>query len=221
MKRVALSSIGVLLIVGTILPWRRPEVTPQLEAKLQPSSALVRHDLAASALAGELIGFELTPVRAAVTGILLETYFYEGQFVQKGQLLAKLWVRAHDELAYVSAPQSGVITHANAPIREVWPAAKPLLSLTNPTRLHVRLTRRALSAVGLVQLHDSLSLQLANGSAAAVPGQVVQLDTSAEGVRMLTLQLTRPLAGAVAGSAVVITRAAAPKERLETTALGR
>jgi len=212
MKRVAFSAVGLFLVASTTFSWWHPRAS-QSEAK--PHLTFTHQQSRSSLQLGELTGFELTPIKAAVTGIVVETYFYEGQFVQKGQLLAKLWVRPQNEVAYVTAPQPGVVTDAHVAIREPWPADVPLLWLTNPTRPHVRLTPGASASATRVQLHDRLSLQLANDSAATALGQVVQLDPSANPI--LTLQLAAPLAHAAVGSALLITPAAAPTTQLAST----
>ena len=213
MKPLTLFSFGLLLIVGTAFPQWRSATAPLPQPKPHLTRAPVRPDLAAPALTGQLIGFVLTPVVAPLTGIVIETYFYEGQFVHKGQLLAKLWLRAQNELEYVSAPQDGIVTHADVHIRELWPAAKPLLSLANPTRLHVRLMPSHHASAPHVHTHDSLHIRLATGSAGAVSGKVVQLDSPDKAPTTLTLQLARPIAGAVVGSALVMTPATVPAPR--------
>jgi hypothetical protein len=214
MKRFAFFLVPLLLMVGAVFSGWQPDAAFQAKATSYHSPTNARQDLT-PAVNGQLLGFALTPVTTPVTGIVLETYFYEGQVVQQGQLLAKLWVRSTNDRAYVTAPQSGVITHAHVLIREVWPAAKPLLSLANPTRLHVRLTPSA--SVPPVRLHDRLFLQLASGSTVAVPGQVMQLDVPGMTHRALTVQLTRPLCGAVPGSALIIRRATALAPQIVTT----
>ncbi|OUJ71740.1 efflux RND transporter periplasmic adaptor subunit [Hymenobacter crusticola] len=209
MKLLATLSFFLFLVVGTAFPLWLPVQEPLSTAKA--TSVIPSHqDLAGPVLAGELIGFVSTPVMAPVTGIVLETYFYEGQFVHKGQVLVKLWVRAANGQEYVSAPKDGVITHFYARIRELWPVAKPILTLADPTQLHVRLKPSSPASVSHFHAHDNLYVQLATSSSATVPGKVAQLDFPAKAPATLRVHLAKPLAGARPGSALFITSAAGP-----------
>jgi hypothetical protein len=210
MKLLLLVLFCCFLVVGSAFPLWLPVKAPFPQAQLggaTPNST----GSGATTYPVALIGFVSTPVAASVTGVIIELYFYEGQFVRKGQVLAKLWVRAANAPEYVSAPKEGIITHRYALIRTQWPAAKPLLTLADPTQVRVRLAPSLLAALHL-RPNDSVYVRLAASPAVAVRGKVLHLGSAEDASLTATLQLAKPVVGATTGAALFITPIRVPRQ---------
>ncbi|UOQ74677.1 HlyD family secretion protein [Hymenobacter cellulosilyticus] len=150
--------------------------------------------------ASRLVSFVASPIAVVAPSTLVESYFYEGQYVRRGQVLAKLRVRSSNAIAYLNAPHDGVLARAQAQVGEMLTPQTPLTTLTDQTRLLVRLHPAAAQ-----RLHpgDSVQVALANTLGAAVRGKVTGWSgTTAK--PELQLQLRKSVIGAAVGTALSV-----------------
>ncbi|PJJ59243.1 HlyD family efflux transporter periplasmic adaptor subunit [Hymenobacter chitinivorans] len=155
---------------------------------------------AAPQTVSRLVSFVASPIVATAPSVLVESYFYEGQYVRRGQVLAKLRVRSSNAITYLNAPHDGVLARAQAQVGEVLTPQTPLTTLTDQTRPLVRLHPAAAQ-----QLHpgDSVQVTLANTLGAPVRGKVTGWGgTTAK--PELQLQLRKSVAGAAVGTALSV-----------------
>lgn len=199
MKFLVAFTLFTLLTLGTAFSQPRPQTTYFSGAT--PARPAARVALkAAPQTVSRLVGFVASPIVAAAPSVLVESYFYEGQYVRRGQVLAKLRVRSSNAIAYLNAPHDGVLARAQVQVGELLTAQTPLTTLTDQTRLLVRLNPAAAQ-----QLHpgDSVQVALANTLGAPVRGKVMGWNgTTAK--PELQLQLRKSVAGAAVGTALSV-----------------
>ncbi|GAA3956006.1 HlyD family secretion protein [Hymenobacter algoricola] len=201
MKFLVPVALLTVITVGSVLPVWLPLPLPARFPAAQPA-LLVRHvSPAAAPAASQLVGFVSSSVAASAPSLLREVYFYEGQYVRRGQVLAKLRVRATKASAYLTAAHDGVLSRARVAVGEVLTPQVPLATLTDQTRLLVRLHP---AAARHLHAGDSVQISLVSTPAAAVRGKITAWQDAASPTPLLTLQLHRSLAGAAIGVSLLV-----------------
>jgi|GEM_PF-6207285 len=200
MKFFTLLVSVTFLAVGSAFPIWLPLPQTDNHLHLAPAAPPAPTPAAKAALTTQLVGFVSTPLAPAAPSILAETYFYEGQYVRRGQVLAKLKVRGSGAVAYLNAPHDGVLSRALVSAGELLTPQTPLTTLTDQTRPRLRL-----AAVPTRALHpgDSVQVRLVTGSA-PVRGAVLRWDAPQGAAPELLLQLRKSVTGATVGSALAL-----------------
>ena len=204
MKFLVPLALLTVITAGSLLPVWLP--LPPLTPTHSPLPVLpVAAVNARSAEAvSHLEGFVTSPVAVAAPSVLTDVYFYEGQYVRRGQVLAKLKVRPTNAVAYLNATHDGVLARAGAAVGDLLLPGTPLTTLTDQTRLLVRL-----HPVAARHLHpgDSVHISLANSGGPAVRGKITGWTAAGKAAPLLTLQLRRSLAGAAVGVPLTVATA--------------
>ncbi|MCB2377774.1 HlyD family efflux transporter periplasmic adaptor subunit [Hymenobacter sp. BT635] len=213
--------VALLLLAATIVSFAAsigPRPRPQQLRSTPPALAIAPVAPKPNPQAvSRLVGFTTTTITASAPSTLVELYFYEGQYVRRGQVLAKLRVRSSNAVAYLNAPHDGVLARAQAPVGEVLTPQVPLTVLTDQTRLLVRLHPASLS------LHpgDSVQVAIAHANGASVRGKITEWH-EAGATPTITLHVRKSVAGAVVGAPLLVAATpAGPRLPLAETAKGR
>ncbi|RYU82107.1 HlyD family efflux transporter periplasmic adaptor subunit [Hymenobacter persicinus] len=202
MKFLLPIALLAVVTVGSALPIWLP--LPQ-----QPSTPVVPTALTltpvstnpAAPEASQLVRFVTSPVAVPTPSILTDLYFYEGQYVRRGQVLAKLKVRATKAVAYLNAAHDGVLSRPQLSVGELLTPDAPLTTLTDQTRLLVRLHPAVAS-----RLHpgDSVQVSLASAPGAPVRGKITSWTSAGPAAPLVAVQLRKSVAGASAGASLLL-----------------
>jgi hypothetical protein len=212
MKFLVSFAVLTVVVVGSAFPVWLPLPQHEPLQAVQTRLSLTQSDsktVPPAAAVSRLVGFVSSPVAAMVPSILVENYFYEGQYVRRGQVLAKLRVRSTGATAYLNAPHDGVLSRAQAQVGELLTPQTPLTTLTDQTRLLVRLY----PAPKGLHPGDSVQVSIAHTSGAAVRGKITEWSAANTGPKV-KLQLRKSVAGAAVGSPLTVAANTASPRRM-------